>query len=81
MQKTGHQISIYNFNYTPLPYSYRADYEDDIYYVHGTSSNIDIIVGTKDDNISGKYEFLQSHLTLNMLRQQLYMICLTQIKL
>jgi len=58
-KKTGHQISIYNFNYTPLPDPYRADYEDDIYYVHGTSSNRDIIVGTKDDNISGEYDFLQ----------------------
>lgn len=57
MNLTG--LSVYNFNYTELPYM--SDGQDEkIYYVHGKLDEENIIIGTKDDErYNDQYDFLQ----------------------
>lgn len=53
-------VSIYNFNYTPLPVDYGDGFMDCVHYVHGKGRDGKIIVGTRDDaGIDKSYCFLQ----------------------
>ena len=56
--ESGNTVSIYNFNYTTLPYPY-CDFEN-LFYIHGRCKDENIIVGTKDyKEFSADYDFFQ----------------------
>lgn len=58
--ESGDFVSIYDFNYTSLPYSYGDKCKDYLHYVHGTVNRDNIIIGTKDyENYGPEYDFLQ----------------------
>ncbi len=55
----GEDVSIFSFNYTPLPNQKGYPFEGMMHYVHGSCSNGNIIIGTRDDiEIPERYDFL-----------------------
>lgn len=54
-----HTVNIYTFNYTPLPRPFDSIFEDNLFYVHGSSQSGSIIIGTRDGDYDEDYEFLQ----------------------
>ena len=58
--KKGEKVSIYTFNYTNLPYLDSELKNKSVYYVHGSCTDNNIIIGTKDEEMPSKdYTFLQ----------------------
>lgn len=59
-KQNGQIVSIYTFNYTPLPYGYEGAYPNMTHHVHGTCNKGNIIVGTQDvGDYSDSYDFLE----------------------
>lgn len=58
--KNGNIVSIYSFNYTPIPL-FRLDPGcTQIHYMHGSCNDREIIIGTRDDQrLNEDYDFLQ----------------------
>lgn len=56
----GHKVSIFTFNYTDLPNLDSELRDKALYYVHGSCSEGNIIIGTKDEEMPDTdYTFLQ----------------------
>lgn len=59
-RESGNSLSIYTFNYTPIPVIYSDDFQNVIHYVHGECKKGNIIIGTRDDGeYVNSYDFLQ----------------------
>ncbi|MBR1490258.1 MAG: hypothetical protein IJ611_06065 [Bacteroidales bacterium] len=59
-REAGNFLSIYTFNYTPLPVDYGNGFQKVVHYVHGDCENGKVIIGTKDDGeYDNNYDFFQ----------------------
>lgn len=60
LARTSTPISIYNFNYTQLPWDFDWDFSGAIHYVHGNCKMRNIILGAKESlDYPDKYRFVQ----------------------
>jgi len=59
-KQKGNIVSIYTFNYTPLPYGYENSLPGIVHHVHGSCDSGNIIVGTQDsESIADSFDFLE----------------------
>ena len=52
-------INVYSFNYTRIPWGFSSQYQDIIHYVHGNCDKGSVIIGTRDEDMTKEYCFLQ----------------------
>ena len=66
--EAGDSVSIFSFNYTPVPLKSANLEEIPVYYMHGSCSSSNIIIGTRDDlSFSSSYDFLEKAMDDNYL--------------
>ena len=64
--ETGGEVAIHSFNYTPLPSPYDCSLEKNMFYVHGSCKQKNIVLGTKEfDSPNEDYDFLQKAFDVN----------------
>ena len=64
--ETGGEVAIHSFNYTPLPSPYDNSLEKNMFYVHGSCKQKNIVLGTKEFEAPNEdYNFLQKAFDVN----------------